>query len=117
MSIRTEKVAGLIRDEISAILQRETKDERIGFVSITSVKVTEDLREAFVHVSIFGDAEQKKRSWRGLRSATKFIQSALGRKIQLRCTPKLIFREDDSLERGAKIIEKLNELKKSGKKS
>lgn len=117
MSIRTEKVADLIRDEISQILQRKIKDHRIGFISITEVKVTPDLREAFVYVSVLGDEETKKKSMKGIQSAAKFIRGELGKKISLRSTPKLIFREDDSLERGAKIIEKLNALENERKEN
>ncbi|MFC1517749.1 30S ribosome-binding factor RbfA [Candidatus Margulisiibacteriota bacterium] len=115
MSIRTKKIADLIRDEISLIIQRKIRDERIGFLSVTEVVVTPDLSEAFVYVSILGDPESKKKSMKGIRSAAKYIRMELGKKIQLRITPKLIFREDESLERGSKIIEKLNILKQERK--
>ena len=112
MSIRTEKIADLIRDEISLVLQRKIKDHRIGFVTITEVEVTPGMKEAFVYVSIMGSDEQKKQSMKGIRSAAKFIRGEVGKKLLIRSTPRLIFREDKSLERGSEILAKLNQLKK-----
>lgn len=112
MSIRTEKVEHLIRNEIGQIIQKKIKDHRIGFISITGVKITPDLSEARVYVSVLGNAEAKKKSLRGIKNAAKYIRGELAKKVLLRITPKLIFLEDDSLERGAKIIAKLNELKR-----
>lgn len=104
----------MIRAELSNILLRKTKDHRIGFVSITSVEVTADFSEAFVHVSILGDEEARKRAMRGIWSAAKFLRSELGKVLDFRHTPRLIFKEDTSLAEGSRIIEKLNKLKSQG---
>ncbi|MBU0580198.1 MAG: 30S ribosome-binding factor RbfA [Candidatus Margulisbacteria bacterium] len=115
MSIRTQKVADLIRDELSLIFQRKLNNKQLGLISITEVEVTSDFAEAFVYLSIFGNSQVKEKSLNIIKNAAGFIRGELGRKINLRITPKLIFREDNSLERGSKIIEKLKALEKKQK--
>ena len=110
MTLRTQKIAELLRSEISAILLRKARDKRIGFVSITNVEVTADLAEAFVYVSIFGTPLEKELGMKGLRSAAKYIRVELGKVLTFYTTPRIIFKEDDSLEKGSKIIAKLNAL-------
>ena len=111
MNLRMQKAGELIREELSSIFLRKLKD-RIGFASITSVEVTEDFSEAFVYVSILGSPAEKKGTMTILFRSAKFIRGELGKNVKLRHTPRLIFKEDTSLEYGSKIIEKLNKLKK-----
>jgi ribosome-binding factor A len=89
----------------------KANDHRIGFVSITQVSVSPDLSSAKIFVSCMGTEEEKKRSMRGLRSASSFIRSTVSQKIDLRYMPKLIFIRDDSLEEGDRILDKLAKLK------
>jgi ribosome-binding factor A len=113
---RTDRVSDLIQKEISDILLKEISDPRIGFVTITEVRLADDLRDARVFASVLGspspEHERRKReTLEGLRSATPFIQRELGRRIQLRVTPRLLFSLDDSSERGAKMDELIREAR------
>lgn len=111
---REEKINELIRRELSDLLQKEVKDPRVkGLVSITQVKITNDLKSAKVHVSIYGlsDAEKKK-SLEGLRSSSAFLRFRLSENIRLKSIPALIFELDESIERAFHVIEKLDRIKK-----
>ncbi|HXF83390.1 MAG TPA: 30S ribosome-binding factor RbfA [bacterium] len=110
MSHRPERVEQFIRDELSQILQREVRDPRIGFISVTAVEVSQDLRHARIFVSVLGDAAQKTETMTGLASAAGYIRRALGRRLQLRFTPELSFRLDESIERGARVMKLLGDV-------
>lgn len=109
---RSQRVGGLILEEISNILQRKINDPRIGFVTITKVIVSDDLRHAKVFVSIMGNENEKKGSFEGLHSASGFIRRELSSRLQLRYIPELIFKLDDSMEKSARILTILSDLKK-----
>ncbi|MCK4546275.1 MAG: 30S ribosome-binding factor RbfA [Candidatus Eisenbacteria sp.] len=113
-SYRLEKVNVQIQREISDILFRKVKDPRIGFVSVTGVKVSKDYDVAVVYVSLFGEPDGREASWKGLAKARSFIRAELGKRIRLRKTPDIIFRLDDSIESGARIEEELRSLDVSG---
>lgn len=95
---RSEKVADLIRKEISQMLVKSIKDPRIGFVTITKVTVSEDCRFAKVYFSVAGTLEERERSIKGLDSAKGFVRKELGRRIRLRYTPEILFQFDPSIE-------------------
>ena len=119
MSQRKEKVAQRMKEEISDIIHNEIKDPRIGFLTITKVELTPDLRFGKVYYSIMGGDEQKKAAQEGLESAYKFIRRLLGERIKIRYTPDISFRVDDSCEYNlhiAEIFDKLEQerLKKKG---
>lgn len=105
--LRVEKVQELMKQEISEIILRELKDPRIGFVTVTSVECTGDLREAKVYVSLMGSEQQVQDSWAGLLSSLGFIRREIGRRIRLRFTPELTFALDKSLDYSAHIQELL----------
>lgn len=109
---RIERVAELIKREISQMLLSGIKDDRVGsgIVSVTDVQVAGDLQHAKVFVSIYGNSEAKAETMAGLKSATGFVRSELGQRIRLRRTPEVIFLEDSSLERGDKVLSLLNRL-------
>ncbi|MDR1998074.1 MAG: 30S ribosome-binding factor RbfA [Candidatus Margulisbacteria bacterium] len=107
---RAERLAGLLKTEISAVIQSKLHDHRIGFVSITEIKVTADLAQARVFVSCYGTEAEKKKSLRGLISAIPFIRGQLAQNIDTRIVPRLRFVLDDSLESGAQRIELLNKI-------
>jgi ribosome-binding factor A len=97
-----------MKQEIADILMRKIKDPRIGFVTVTDVEVADDLRNAKVFVSVYGS--EKAATLKGLESASPFIRSELGRRMRMKFIPELLFRYDDSVERGAHINELLHEI-------
>lgn len=109
---RADRVADLIQIEITDILHKEIKDPRIGSLTITDVKVSDDLRVAkiyFVEMAqdICGEGIQE-----GLKCAKGFIRKELGRRLRLRYTPEIIFRPDHSFAYGSRIDQIIAELKK-----
>lgn len=115
--LRVEKVQELMKQEISEIILREVKDPRIGFVTVTSVACTPDLREAKVYVSIMGSEEQVKSSWAGIMSSLGFIRREVGKRIRLRFTPELHFELDKSLDYSAHIQELLMQVEREEKEA
>ena len=110
-SYRTDQVGGQVRQEIMEIIRRELKDPRIGFVSITEVRMSPDLRSARVRISVLGDADQQQASLEGLNSAKGLIRHDLGRRLQnLRYSPTLIFELDPSIEYSIHIPKRLREI-------
>jgi ribosome-binding factor A len=113
---RAVRVSDQMKQEIADILMRKIKDPRIGFVTITDVDVSDDLRNAKVFVSVYGGDEAKKASLLGLKSAAPFIRSELGKRMRLRILPELLFRFDATVERGAHIMELLHSIEEHDKK-
>ncbi len=111
-SRRIERVASMIKREVSLMLLNGIKDDRVGagIVSVTDVIVSGDLQHTKVFVSIYGTDEAKAETMEGLKSATSYVRNQLGQRIQLRRTPEVIFLEDHSLERGDKMLILLNQL-------
>jgi ribosome-binding factor A len=110
-SYRTGQVAGQVQREIMEIIQRELKDPRIGFVSITEVRMSPDLRQARVRLSVLGDEDAQQETLRGLESARGLIRHELGRRLQnLKFSPELIFEIDPSIEYSVRISKQLREL-------
>jgi ribosome-binding factor A len=107
---RSARLGELILAEISALVRREVKDPRVGFVTFTRVEMSDDLRHAKVFVSGMGAEPEKARTLQGLSSATGYIRRHLGRALHLRYTPQISFLLDDSLEHGAKIAQLLRQL-------
>lgn len=118
-SRRIERVAELIKREVSQMLLSGIKDDRVGagIVSVTDVQVAGDLQHAKIFVSIYGTSEAKAETMAGLKSATGFVRSELGQRIRLRRTPEVLFLEDSSLERGDKVLSLLNRLSQERERS
>jgi ribosome-binding factor A len=110
MTQRTEKIDELLRQEIGQALEREVTDPGIGFVTVTNVETAPDLSRARVWVSVIGTDEQRKETLAALRRAMPFIRHGLGSKIRLRRIPELDVRLDDSVERGTRVLQIINEL-------
>lgn len=108
---RKEKVQDAIQKEVSNILSNELKDPRLGFVTITGVEISADLRYAKVFYSVLGKEEEHKKSQEALDSALKFIRKLVAERIQLRFAPEIVFREDRSGEYSSRIQEVLDEIK------
>ena len=100
---RLDRVNQLIKEEISTLLQRELKDPRLGFVTVTEVETSKDLRQAKVFVSVLGDDRQWKASMAALESARGFVRNWLRQNLDLRVTPEIDFRADRSMEHAARI--------------
>lgn len=100
-----------MRQEICALLLRETKDPRLAhMVTITAVEVAPDLKTAKVFVSVLGTEAEKDEVMQGLESASRFLRRELSDRLRLRYTPVLNFRRDDSIERGSRILQILKEI-------
>ncbi len=110
---RLDRVNQLIKEEISTLLQRERKDPRLGFVTVTGVDTSKDLRVAKVFVSVLGDEPQWAASLAALTSARGFIRNWLRGHLDLRVTPELQFRADHSMEHAARIQSLLKNLGES----
>lgn len=108
---RSQRIQELLHEEISKLLMRGLKDPRIGFATITDVELTDNLSHAKVFVSVMGTEEEKKNSIIGLKSATGFIRSWLGKNLSLRYIPVLEFIRDDTADRVDKISKILYELR------
>jgi ribosome-binding factor A len=117
MSRRLERLNGLFREELSDLLLRQVKDPRLAeFVSITRVLVSPDLSHARVFVSVMGSEEEKTSTLEGLTAAANYLRRQLNNRITLRRMPELSFRRDDSLEKGAHIIDLLNQISEEPEK-
>ena len=113
MSERTRRIDHLLREEISAIIRREVHDPRIGFVTITSVDVTPDLRHATVWASVIGDDRERRATLQVLGRAMPYVRHHLG-PLRLKRIPELHLREDDSAQRGTRVMQLLDQLEADG---
>lgn len=107
---RQRQVAELLHEEISLLIQRRVRDPRLGFVTVTGVEMSPDLRVAHVYVSVLGEEEDVEQSLASLRRAAGFFRRELGTSLSLRYLPELNFRQDDTLERGLRIDQLLDSL-------
>jgi ribosome-binding factor A len=107
---RSEKVAETIHEVVSSILARGLNDPRIGFVTITGVEVTDDLRHTTIFFSVIGDDDAKKNSEAGLNSAKGYIRKELGRVLTMRFVPDIHFKYDHSQDYGNRIDSILREI-------
>jgi ribosome-binding factor A len=112
MSYRSNRLAEELKNEISAIISQEVRDPRIGFATITQVKVSPDLRYARVFVSVLGSPEEKKETFDALTSANGFIRRQIALRIKLRYTPELSFAYDESVDRVDRMMQIIEEIKK-----
>lgn len=88
----------------------ELKDPRIGFVTVTGVQTSTDLRHARVYVSVFGPENKKQESLAGLEAAHGVLQARLGRELRMKRTPQLAFEYDQTVERGVRMTQLIDEL-------
>lgn len=110
MGVRVEKIQELIKEQVSAIIMREVKDPRIGFVTVTEVDISSDLKNAKIYVSLLGSPKQMKDSWEGLNSSLGFIRRELAQRIRIKFMPEIKFCVDTSLEYSAHIQEILTKI-------
>ncbi len=107
---RMRRVDEAVRAVLSDAIARDLKDPRVGFVTVTGVKTSPDLRHARVYVSVLGDDNVRAASLDGLRSAHGFLQGVLASELSLKHTPTLSFEYDESVDRGMRITQLLDEV-------
>ena len=110
MSQRTDRLDSQIRQELMDLLQREMKDPRLGFATITRVETARDLGHARVWVSVLGTDAERERTMSALRVATPWLRRKLGERLALRHVPELMVREDDSIAAGDRVLQIIREL-------
>jgi ribosome-binding factor A len=110
MSQRTQRLDSQIQQELMELLQREMKDPRVGFVTVTRVETAPDLRHARVWVSVYGTDDERARSMDALHDASPWLRRRLGERLKIRRVPELSMRRDDSIEAGDRVLRLLHEL-------
>lgn len=111
---RIARISEEIKRELSQMIRDEIKDPRIkGLISITRADVTNDLRYAKIFVSVLSNDEERSHTLNGLEKASGYMRSELARRLQLRYTPELIFKLDDSIAYGSKINEIISGFKQN----
>ena len=108
---RQDKVAEAIRQEASVIIHDKLKDPRLGFITITNVEITQDLRYAKIFFSVLGNDDAHKNTKEALDSALGFVRKLIAQRLNLRFAPEIAFYEDRSSEYSVRIEEVLNEIK------
>jgi ribosome-binding factor A len=106
---RMRRVDEAVREVLSDAISKEVKDPRVGFVTVTAVKTSPDLRHARVYVSVLGEEPERVATLEGLRSAHGFLQGVIASQLSLKHTPSLAFEYDETVARAAR----LNELMKA----
>ncbi len=110
MSQRTDRLDSQIRAELMSLLQREMKDPRVGFATITRVETARDLGSARVWVSVLGTAEEQETAIGALTDAAPWLRRQLGSRLTVRHIPQLVIHHDDSIEAGDRVLKLLREI-------
>lgn len=110
-SRRPQRLALQIQHEISLILSRDLRDHRIGFVTVTGVDMSPDLRYARIYISAMGGGQEEERALEALNHAAGWIRRELGQRIRVKFLPEIVFRADTSQQYGEKIDRLLDEIK------
>lgn len=110
MSQRTDRLDSQIRAELMELIQREMKDPRIGFATVTRVETAKDLGHARVWVSVYGPHEERDAALAALRDATPWLRRKLAERLTIRHVPQLSLRLDDSIEAGDRILRLLRDI-------
>ena len=109
VQFRRERLGDQLRVEIADLIQKEVRDPRVGFVTVTEVRMSPDLKHARVYVSILGDEEQTAESLDVLERSRGFLKSQIGHRLKLRYVPQLRFVLDETLDESARIESLLKE--------
>ena len=109
---RTIRLGEQIREEVSEILGREVRDPGIGFLTLTRVRVTDDLSQARIYYTMLGEPADRKKTARALERALPFIRRALAERLHVRRMPELAFQFDESVAHQARVEELLEEIKR-----
>jgi len=106
---RMRRINEVLREVVGAAISGELSDPRIGFVTVTSVETSPDLRTAKVFVSVLGDDDEREATLQGLRSSHGVLQSRIAAETRMKRTPTLTFHYDDTIEKGVRISHLLDE--------
>jgi ribosome-binding factor A len=109
---RKDRLESEIQKEAMTILMREVTDPRIGFVTVTRVEMTGDLREVRIFVSVMGDAAVKKQAMEGLASATGYVRYLIGQRVQMKFVPTVQFRLDETLEKSVHVMDLFHQIER-----
>lgn len=116
MSLRTDRVAEALREEIMNIIQMELKDPNAEFATVTHVRVSGDLKHAYVYFSIPGDDEARMKSLDALKKAKGFIRGEIGRRIRMKFVPELVFELDTEMEERMRVNDILKRIEEDEKR-
>ena len=117
MKQRALRIAQMIKEVVGELLLTELRDPRIGFVSISDVEVSGDLRTVKIFISAMGSEAEKKASLAGLESAKGLIRSSIGKAISLRYTPDVVLIADESIARGSELSDLMSKVNTKEKQS
>ncbi len=117
MSRRISRLSEVLKFEISQIILKDLQDPRLGWITITAVEISEDLRHATIYISVLGNEEDWQNSFLGLESAKKYIRAELGKRVRIKFLPEIEFKPDKTLEEGARIFEILEKIKEERESS
>ena len=111
---RMRRVNEAVREVLSDAIAKDLQDPRVGFVTVTAVKTSPDLRHARVYVSVLGDEQARSDTLEGLRSAHGFLQGRVAAELALKHTPAVTFEYDESIDRGMRITQLINRVESAG---
>jgi ribosome-binding factor A len=109
-SRRPQRLALQIQQEVSLMISRDMKDRRVGFVTVTGVQLTPDLRHARIFISMMGSKSEKEESLEALNHATGWVRHELGQRIRMKFIPEIVFQFDTSQEYGEHIDRLIDEI-------
>lgn len=107
---RADRIASLLKEEISQLFITELRDPKLGFVTITKVRVSDDLRNAKVYYSVMGNEKIRNEAQETIKKASKYIKGEIGHRVNLRYVPEISFFYDDSLDYADRIQNIINRL-------
>ena len=112
-SHRVERVRELLKQEVDDIIRNRLKDPRVsGFITVTDVEVSRDLRHAKVFVSVLGPPEKQSEVIEGLTNASGFVRSELGRRLRMKFIPEVVFELDHTLEEADRVLRLIDQVAK-----
>lgn len=103
MSLRSDRVASVVKEEVGRLFQRRFSMEQYGFMTVTEVRMSPDLRQARIYVSVFGDEKRKERTLALLEEQKSVVRSAVGKAVRLRLTPEIAFVLDETMDKAMNL--------------
>jgi ribosome-binding factor A len=107
--LRVKRVAEAIKEEASLVITQKLADPRLGFVTVTRVKISRDLRESVIYVSILGGTGERSKTLHALADAVGYVKRAVGDRLKLRFTPSLLFEFDPGVDKSIRVAELLRQ--------
>ena len=107
---RQDQLGEQIAEDLSDLIRNRMKDPRVGFASITQVELSADLRHAKVFVSVMGSPDEQRETMRALGHANGYLRHELAQRLNIRYTPEIVFRLDESIARGARVLELMRQV-------